>query len=226
MKKVMTFILLLFLANDFCAQVRIGVLGGMNISTVKQKNLVGPELKSRVKYAIGGLIEYSPFKNLSFVAEPMYIEKGTESEVELISLPGLDMSFDVEYIEIPFLLKYSVGDKVRPYFLAGATLGIAINSSAKFDIGPLDLELGLGDFTNSSDLAFTFGTGISVAVDELMILQLEAKYSFGINNLLRTGKTRISILDKFELIDIPDDMRYLNRGFQLLIGVSFPLVFE
>jgi hypothetical protein len=225
-KKVILIVLLLISFSGLSAQIRLGVLGGMNIASVKQKNILGPDLKSRVKYTLGGLIEYSPFKNLSLVAEPMYIEKGTKSEITFISMPGLKMNFDSDYFEIPILLKYSVGERIRPYLLAGATYGFNLNSSAEINLGIIDFEFGMGDLMNTSEFSFTFGAGISYQVDELMFLQLEAKYCFGLNNMIHAGRTRIGIFDKYEVLEIPGNVDYSNRGFQLLLGLSLPLVLE
>lgn len=230
MKKLNTIILFIFiflLVNVSYSQVNLGLIGGVNIATLSGNLNIDSEeestdFKNITAIGIGGIVDLSVNENISILFQPMYLQKGgKQSEAE----PGVgqfDAKLKINYLEIPALLKLTLGaNNVRPYIMAGPSLGINISTDLEFSldapgIPTLDVSVDAGDVTESIDFGLVFGGGLSFVVNNMMLF-IEGKYSLGLSNVLKEGT--LELFD--ETSEVTGELK--TRGIQIMGGVSFPL---
>jgi opacity protein-like surface antigen len=210
------------------AQIRVGLMGGLLVSGAEQDRFYNAKAASSTKYALGGMVEYAFTKNLSLLAEPTYVEKGTSAQP--LSLEGMvaTIHFDLSYLELPLLIKYSAGHDLRPHIVIGPAVGINLSSRLRGEfgipeLGQLEVETSAEDIVNNVEYSLEVGGGLSYQIDESVILFLEARYSYGLSNVTRNGKFTASVLDESAEVPLNIDPVYRNRAYRILFGFSFPL---
>lgn len=221
-------IAVLFLAHTMAAQVRVGLSGGLVFSEAEQRSLLNTRLSSTTTFFWGGLVDYSVTKGLSVVFEPSYVEKGTFARPGEVQGYIPKLSFDQTYLELPVLLKYSFGGDIRPHIVIGSSVGYNLTSKVRAEVrGPalsrLEVEADVADLVRDFECALEFGGGASYQIDEYIALSLEARYSYGINNIVRRGSLRTSIGNEPFTPELERDASYRNKGFRIMFGFSFPL---
>ena len=211
------------LVSSTNAQVKIGLMGGMNFSTAYQQQFFFADAEYKTKMLFGGIVDIQLSRHISICLEPLYIEKGSERENVLIGNITPNVSFDMSYFEIPILFKYSTGKYLRPYIVAGPAIGFNLGSD--LSAGALGFEIGFdaGDYMRTVELSFDIGGGISYEADDIITFFVEAKYGFGLNDIVKHGNLRFDFADIHEWFTIPKNTRYNNRGLQLTFGFMLPL---
>ena len=200
-------ILLLFLLMTISvnAQVHVGVIGGVNLASVNLDPLEGGvEISNLTVFGIGGVIDYEFNESMALRFEPMYIQKGAKGSWNIF-----EMEDKLSYIEIPILLKYSIGKgKIKPYLEAGPYIGFLLAGTGKVSGGGYSEEEDIKDATKSLDFGLGFGAGVSVPVSKNYIF-LEARYALGLVNINEDP-------------DDPDT-EVKTKGIQVFVGMTFPL---
>ena len=110
-------------------RIHLGAIGGLNFSDMKGTG--EKEITGKTVFGIGGVIDIRLVENLSLCLEPMYIRKCARAE-EFEEDPAIDVK--MAFLELPVLLKYSVGSSVRPYIMVGASIGYLLSSELEADI--------------------------------------------------------------------------------------------
>lgn len=185
-------LLFLLFANNIHAQVipTFGIKGGVNFATFAQSDLDGYEMKPGV--LLGAFLQLDvPLSPLSIQPEINYAQFGTGAE-------ETDATIDVNYIQIPVLLKLSLD----------APGGAAPN-------------IFLGPYANFMLSAEVDGDGASVEIDEVV-----NETAFGIiigagidTNQLELG-LRVSAGASPVFVDEADDGER-NLGVALTLGLKF-----
>ena len=221
-------IAMFLLAHAASAQLRVGLSGGLVFSEADQSSLYSSKASSTMKYFWGGLLDYSVARGLSVVFEPSYVEKGTFARP--IDIQGYvpKLSFDQSYFELPLLLKYSFGTGVRPHIIIGSTVGVNLSAKLRAEvqgprIGRLEVETDAADLVRDFEYSLEFGGGASYDIDEYISLSVEARYSYGISNIVTKGSLSTSFGDESFVPELENDARYRNKGFRIRFGFSFPL---
>ncbi len=229
MKPIGFFIVaVLLVAHSSQAQVSIGLLGGLHFSQADQSRFYNANAAFRTNYALGGLVEYAFTENLSLLAEPTYLEKGTSAQP--IALQGMAprIHFDLSYVEFPLFLKYSVGHELRPYILFGPAVGINLSSRLRGELavpglGQLEIEASADGIVKEVEYSLEVGGGLSYQIDGIVSLFFEARYSHGLNNIVRNGSITVGFLDDISEVQPLNDPIYRNKGFTIMAGFCFPL---
>ena len=210
------------------AQTHIGLAAGLNFSKADQSNFYYTRASSSTGYALGGIIDCPVTKNLSFLIEPAYVEKGSSSQAFTIlgNSPGL--SFDLSYLEIPVLLKYSVGKDLRPYIVLGPSIGINLSSTVGAKIsgpwfGELEVTADGGNIVRDIECSLEFGAGVSYQVDEILTLFVEARYTHAISNALRQTGVLLTTPDETITAGVRNNAVYKNSGVVVMFGFMLPL---
>jgi opacity protein-like surface antigen len=218
----------LLLPHGSPAQMRIGLTGGLHFSEAEQTRFYNARASSSTKYALAGILEYSFSRNLSLLVEPTYLEKGTSAEPLSFGGAAARLSLDLSYLEVPLLVKYSVGGHLRPYVFMGPAVGINLSSRLRADVrafglGQLEVETSARDIVRDFEYSLQIGGGLSYQVDEIIALFFEARYSYGINNIARNAKITATFLDEIAEGQLENDPVYRNKGFRIMFGFTFPL---
>ena len=122
---------LLFMIGQANAQLRLGVKGGLNISSVhfssdvlKSDNVTG--------FQVGPMIEGSlPLVGVGFDAAILYAQKGLETQ----TVGGGKTTLKNDYIDVPVNLKWKLGlPVVKVYLAAGPYVGFRVGGNKIWEI--------------------------------------------------------------------------------------------
>ena len=210
--------LLLTLSKTATSQIRIGLIGGPNFSTQFIELENRGEMHWRVNYSIGGIIDIPLSDHVSISAEPMFLRKG--SRVEAI-LNVENYIFNNSYLEIPVLAKYSIGNKVRPYLVAGPSMGFLLKADFGGNYMDDDYSANFHEVTKKIDFSLVSGAGVSFRVG-LATLFIESQYTLGLVNTSVDGTVHVTAGNQVLEIEVKDET-IKNRGVQVMVGIALPL---
>ena len=210
---------ILLLAGTSLSQVQLGVQGGLNIADLKgevtEGEGAGLELETDNQTGLGfGAVLYIPIsKTFGILMEPGYLEKGANQKQE-----EADLTWKANYLEMPVLLKAGFGSgSVRPYLMAGPSIGINLGSDLKIGGGGLALKIDVKDLLTTTDFSLMFGGGVLFPFQSVN-LYADVRYSLGLTDVFEGGTVTVLGLD----LPIPDaDIK--TRGIQIMAGLLFPL---
>jgi len=199
-----------FLLSPLYSQTSIGIIGGpaaANFSTDDDES----DIYSMAAYGIGGVLEFgfTPIAALRF--EPMFLQKGAESDVYIDDFYEFTGMYKINYLEIPVLLK---AEFYIPYVFAGPSIGLLLNSKLVTEAEQGNASIDTKDVTESMDVSAVVGAGLNFSFG-LVSLFLEGRYQLGLTDILKDGT--IYVLD--EPIELAGTVK--NRGTQVMIGVMF-----
>lgn len=195
MKKVVSLIVLAVMALvavPVQSQVRFGVKGGLNISSVHfNREIVNDD--NVTGFNIGPMIEGTlPLIGVGFDAAILYSQKG-------LGLKGHD---DVknDYIDVPVNLKWKFGLPIlKGYLTAGPYVGFRVGGEKFWDIPN---EVGDQLQAKSFNAGLNFGAGVEV----IKHLQVGFNYALGLTNDYSASKI---------------DLNGKNRGWSITAAVLF-----
>lgn len=203
----------LVMAAPAMAEVRAGGVGAINLASLTTDE---PNTKfgTLPRWGVGGVLEVDLTENLAIATRPMFVRRGADIE----KMPGLDVAaqgkgayarVEIDSIEIPLLLKYSapVG-RVRPYLLAGPSLGLRQGAEAvrKFGTAAEEREDIEDDF-KKADFGLCAGMGVGADVGRAHLFA-EGLYTLGLTNI-NDDKTETA--------------HAKHRGVQFRVGVALRL---
>jgi hypothetical protein len=210
MKSILILCAIVILSSDAVAQFSIrsiggtswlGVRAGANFSNESFSTLPDNSSTSMMTGIIGGITFEHWFDNSWAVcADVLYDVKGVDEQyanaaknrqVGDVIYSGND-NFSMSYVEIPILLKYSLGRGViRPYLCAGPSIGSLLQSSetASGSIAPVG---NLKSYLQSTDLSVYGALGIQDEIYNGPILSFEAGYAVGLSNIYKSSPTRVT----------------------------------
>lgn len=160
------------------AQLRFGVKGGLNITSVhfdsdllKSDNITG--------FHIGPMIEATmPLLGLGFDAALLYSQKGMES-----SSSGVKTTMKTSYIDVPVNLKWKFGlPIVKAYLAAGPYASFRVGGDKIWNVLSDQLE------TKSFGAGLNFGAGVEV----FNHLQVGFNYELGLTDNFSAKKLDLS----------------------------------
>ena len=197
MKKVtglVLVILMVFIAVPAKSQLKFGVKGGLNISSVhmnsdilKADNVTG--------FQIGPMIETTiPLIGIGLDAAILYSQKGVDMKTEGTVT---STSMKTDYLDIPVNLKWKFGiPLVKAYLSAGPYVGFRVGGDKIWNV--------LGDQIKAKN----FSAGLNFGVGAELISHLQVGINYGL------GLTDNYSSDKF-------DMKAKNRGWSITAAVLF-----
>ena len=164
--------LAIFVAKASAQQVMAtyAVKGGVGIGSISsdfEENL--PDSRTGVIFGAGVEI---PYKMLSFVIEGLYNQMGATGSDPDVG----DIEARINYLQIPFLAKFSFGTEsnIKPFAYAGAAP--AFTTSAKFKGGGEEEDI--RDEVKSTDFSILFGGGVRFGQ-----FAGEVRYGWGLMNI-------------------------------------------
>ena len=204
----------------------IGFIGGLNFADMHFPNHQGSddqEIKALLGFGAGAVLDIRLSTHIFARIEPMYLQKGGKIEEGTDPVNQPEGQIKSSSIEIPLLIQYTFGNNIKPYLIAGPTVGYNLKSDIEFDLTGLIFKGDLKEVTETFDFGLTFGGGIQVPVGFGKIF-IEGRYTYGLMNQRKSGTTTVSSNGfQFELDANKEEGKYTNRGFQLLLGITFPI---
>lgn len=177
------------------SKIEIGAHGGANLSMVSftpgitQGFLLG---------ANGGInFRYMEENHFGFIVELNLEQRGWKEDFEK---RPFSYSRTVNYLQLPFLAHIYFGRRGRFFINAGPSVSVALgeSTSSNFnyaDVGSVEgfpnrvtYQYGMR-VENRFDYGISGGIGGEFSINRRNALYLEARYYFGLGNILRSGRT-------------------------------------
>lgn len=207
-----TCITLLFaLPTPLHAQVLIGVLGGINRTSMSGDALPSTSYTTSTGFTASAQADFSLGDDIRLSLQPGYTRVGTGVAItSALQEPRDTLDVSMEYVTLPVLARVIARNGVT-YFTGGLQAAMMIKAeSSPASGGPAkDISSALADV----DVAVVFGIGAQIPLST-SLATIELRYS---QSLLNAGKTDAAA----ELFQMP--ARFRLSGFQLLAGVLFSL---
>ena len=214
----------LFIPLTAYSQVHVGLVGGVNVATLKDGDPDVVDVSSRTHFSLGGVVDVALGRGFSLRAEPTYLRKGGVSTESEDGVSG-ENEFLFSYLEVPLLLSYTFGaGPVRPYLTAGPSIGLFLDADDVVLRRPdgvfkADIDAVIERF----DVGLALGSGVSYPVGRVTLFA-QGRYTLGLANINHGGLVTIrddvnDLSLEFELD--PTDIK--TRGFQMMAGVTFRL---
>lgn len=187
-------------------EVKYGVKGGLNLSTLTG-DTDGLDLKSKVGFNVGGLVEIKLSEQFAIQPEILFSTQGTKARAEAVEVEGNfyngEVCFNLSYINVPVMFKYYVVDKFN--IEAGPQIGFLVSAKTKTTVDGFSgsNEMDVKDNFESIDFGLNFGAGYEFTDH----LSAGLRYNLGLANIAKT--------------DAGDDTKIHNGVFSLNIGYKF-----
>lgn len=179
----------------------LGVEGGINLSNMSITPDI-PTSSGRTCMMVGGFAEIGVSRTFSIRPGARFIMKGISNTNN-----GVTLTDKLSYLEFPVLMKVTFPlTEVKPYILAGPTLGIQLSASTEFNNGQQSQTFDISSAYETIDFGLFFGSGIDFRIANKTEMFIGGGYSLGLTNVVKvqgvSGK---------------------NSGLQFMGGVKFGL---
>lgn len=191
------------------AQVKVGVLGGVNSSKLFGDSPANSKYKTNMGVYSGIALDFYVHPSVAISLQPSYSMEGASLHYTVKGNPELVDSGKVSmnYFRLPLLAKIDFINN-RFYALAGFDVGLLLNASAKMNNqDEVDINEPLTDF----DCSFHSGIGYRWHINSLTLF-LEGRYTIGLTNIsdqLDNGSSYVP--------------RVKNSALKVLFGIEVPL---
>jgi Outer membrane protein beta-barrel domain len=209
--KLFTIVLILISVSSVHAQYAIGLLGGVNNSSLVGDAPLGSTYTRDISYGMGMLGEFNISSDVRISLQPMFLQKGAKIAYSVFSErePQDSIDITINYFSIPVLMKVYAGNDIM-YVSGGFDIGFKLD--AKFRRIPNSEEKDISDSFNDFDIAAIVGVGAQFRLGQFYIF-FEGRYSQGLGNISNPN---------------PDEPKELSpsfrtTGLQLFAGVILTL---
>ena len=202
--------------SQWSTGIRIGTAitntsgNGIIESAIPMEWETGLEIGIRTEYKLSGTL--SVVSDVQYSRSGFSIDQGMDLNILGLNIPlEARADFNINYIETPLMLKYTMGDADLQYYgLGGITTSYAASGSIQpvarvlLDINLPSIDIDFSDnYLNRWNVAATIGAGLQKEVGQGKIFG-EVVYKYGLSNLVNT------------VVDL--DLK--NKGFSLGIGYA------
>lgn len=199
-------LILVLLCNCIYAQKRVtfGIQGGVNYSSLRFQNEKISEHDSEISYLLGVSTNFYLNDKLSLDLELNYDRKVVsvfvdELIINSISYGGNYRVFDMyEFLTLPIMLKYKLGD-YNPYYLkGGAFIGCFLTAKERINKGELSNDL--SKFFTDFDFGFSLAIGKQFSINKSNKLFIELRNNLGITNIDNDPKSQYTKTNSMNFI--------------------------
>jgi hypothetical protein len=186
--------LFIFLSHTLVADVGIkGGIGFFNLTTtnylygiISGPDLYAPDPKNIMSFQLGAFFSFDISKYFAFQTEIYYVIRGTRTS-EYIDAIGkeIKLKLKVDYLEIPFLLKYKIplGKMTRPIIFFGPYLGLRRNARSFYEgLFRKIVEVDYNPAIKNQYAGLIVGGGFEFNLKSMTLI-LEGRYTFGITGI-------------------------------------------
>jgi hypothetical protein len=197
MKKVLLVFVGAVCFSAIQAQIKIGVKGGLNLSTFSGKD--AEDAKSKTGFYAGVIGQFGLGEKFSVQPEVVYSTQGAKGKME--GDPGytFETKDEFNYINIPVLFQYKHSSGL--FAQTGPQLGILLSAKEKMEGESRDVK----EYIKSTD----FGWAVGIGYLSKFNVGINARYNFGISKL---GQQ-----------DVEGMSKVFNRVFQVGVFYLFDL---
>ena len=189
MKKLIPFFIALSLATSVYSQsnFELGLETGPNISTIYGNSFITSNNNPKIAFYAGIGLQYNISNHLAFRTGIGFERKGTTYERDIFDstnakIGELNYFSNFNYLTLPLLLRYSIGQKTKFFINAGSSLGFMVSQKEVSDARPTfsKSEFSNYDIFNKLDVGFVSGIGVSQPVSNALKLSIELRNNLGL----------------------------------------------
>jgi len=185
----------------------------------------------RTSFAAGVFLSFPVTDRFATQQEIVYARKGSRQDigVEILEIPTvLDVTYDVDYIEIAALLRFAwlqwAGREL--YSLGGTALCLKIHDRYVLkgevtdgeEVIPLRADADMSE-VDMFDFAFVYGTGLALPIAGRRLL-LEYRFAIGWNTLAMPTYAYVPFGEESVLVD-NEPVPLKNQNHLILVGITF-----
>ena len=196
-------VILLLAALPMHAQWNIGGIICNNLASINVDPDPSTEAySSRLGFGLGVVVDRSLFGQFDLHTGLLFLQKGGK-----IKEFGEKIIFNIVYLELPIMFRYTfqTSTSLRPYVMAGPSIGILLSGKYKWNDG---WKQDAKDELKSLDLGVGFGGGVSMPIKFLTVFA-EARYVLGFININDDPG--------------PGESKVRNRGLLVVVGATIPI---
>ena len=191
-------------SSPLSGQTTLGFQGGLSLATIGGSDADYMDPGYRTGIGLGAFLNLPVTELLSIQPEFFYLQKGFQTTEQ-----GVEITFAVDYVEIPVLLRIDVPVEgtIAPYFLVGPALGFKASCEVTGSDAGVEVSLDCDEAEvelKALDLGAVVGAGLSFEAGP-GDFQIQARYNYGF----------MSVDDS----EYEDDIK--SRAFSFLVGYSF-----
>lgn len=184
--------------------IQLGVKGGITFSTFggADSDDFGSDLKMKLGIVAGGWADFPLTSSLSVQPEALLVSKGAKQSEEIFGT-DVDVSYNLTYLEVPVLLKWTQDRdaETSPFLYAGPSLGLKLRAVIK---ASADDEEETEDFDDvkTTDIGVVLGGGVQFGR-----YSLEGRFFRALTTLHSEGRED----DRFDI---------RNTSLSVLVGIA------
>ena len=215
--------------------ITFGLKGGFSLSQhsgVNERDAeYGVSSQWRKGFAVGAFLYLPVTSRFGLQQEVFYTQKGSRQDIslEILDIPTvLHVTYDMDYVEIPVLLKFAwlKWNRNALYSFAGWVMSFKVNDhytlEGQIDDGsevvPLSADSDMAE-VEMFDYSFLYGLGVDFSLSRLQFL-LEYRFVIGWNSLAMPTYAYVPFGDEQILID-NEPVNLKNQNHLVLVGISF-----
>ncbi len=190
------------------AGLALGIKGGISVSQVNADLFT---TENRTGFVGGAYAAFDLGPSLAIQPELLFVRKGAKLFSQGVSIGGIDLgdvetTLDVDYVEIPVLLRLSLpmAGPVGLRLLAGPVADIKV--SEKTSLGGLISYSFNSDQIKNADYGIAAGGAVAIQTASVRLVG-EGRYTFGLTNIS----------------DLPFGGDVKNRSIYATAGLEFPI---
>jgi len=202
LRRVLRFLpalMLLIVPGMAAAQgISYGVKGGVNFATLDLDPSLDSNLGYRIGIVAGGFVALPLGSRLTIQPEGLFSQKGEKADLD-----GVEAKLELDYIEVPVLVKYALthGASRSFHVFGGPSIAFKIRSKATASFGGTTVETGEDDIVKDTDFGVVFGAGMDFGK-----WSVDGRYTLGLANI--NG-------------DDDDETKIRTRAISVLAGIRF-----
>jgi hypothetical protein len=196
--------------NAFSQSSGMGIEGGINLADISIAPLT-VTTSSRTGMMVGAFADIGITRSFYIRPGLRYVMKGFSS-VNNNGFVNVTTTTKISYLEFPALLKVAFPlTEVKPYVMAGPTLGIMLSATQEQTDGVNNASGDVSQFLETIDFGLYFGGGIDFHVAKKIDMFVGAGYSLGLTNIVKPNPNNLQ------------QVTGKNLGIQVTAGMKFGL---
>jgi hypothetical protein len=205
-KSILLICLLSLSFTGAIAQYSVGVKGGVNFCNYSGKYITSNyEEKTRANFGLVAELQRNSWFNLQ--AELIYDGKGASysyvtTSSSLYTEEYNDFTEKLDYLSLPILAKFDIGEKNRifgytglylAYLMSAHRKGTYIKTSnfAPFDKETQNIDRDYKSDISNFDMGAVFGIGGDISLSDMLTLFIDGRYNWGWLNVAEDGQGQI-----------------------------------
>jgi hypothetical protein len=171
-----------------------GIVGGLNFASMSGSDATGTSARTTFHAGLGANMTLGG--NIFFQPQVLYFMKGPKMEFS-----GVTATLKMGYVEVPLLLGMRIpmaNSNIRPFIVAGPSIGIKMSCKIKASGGGTTAELNCDDSSvgmtvRSTDIGLAAGLGVELPMGSGR-LQIFGRYSMGLSEPIQDSNVKNTVI--------------------------------